>query len=173
MSHFAEWLSTTALSVFLQVHNAWAIPVIQSIHIVGITIIMGSVFMVMLRILGWAGTDQTLMQTTRRFGPWFTGAMGLQLITGILMVIAEPMRELVNFSFWLKMLLVAAGVTLGATFLVKLPQHENEWEKTIINRRSIKSLAILAFVLWICVILLGRFIAYDHIWGAWSPATKA
>lgn len=124
MSHFAEWLSTTALSVFLQIHNAWAIPVIQSIHIVGITIIMGSVFMVMMRILGLACTDQTLMQTTRRFGPWFTGAMGLQLITGILMVIAEPMRELVNFSFWLKMLLVAVGVTLGATFLVKLPQHE-------------------------------------------------
>jgi hypothetical protein len=165
VSHFAEWLSTTALSVFLQVHNAWAVPVIQSIHIVGITIIMGSVFMVMLRILGWAGTDQTLMQTTRRFGPWFTGAMCLQLVTGILMVIAEPMRELVNFSFWLKMLLVAVGVTL--------PQHEEQWEKTLINRRSIKSLAVLAFVIWICVILLGRFIAYDHIWGAWSPATKA
>ena len=39
MKQFAEWLSTTSLSVFLQNHNSWAIPTIQSIHIVGIGVV--------------------------------------------------------------------------------------------------------------------------------------
>ena len=96
LKQFAEWLSTTSPSVFIQNHNAWVIPTIQSIHIVGIAVVMGSVFMIYLRILGWAGMDQTLRQTTNRFGPWLTGALWLLLATGILMVIGEPVRELVT-----------------------------------------------------------------------------
>ena len=149
------------------------IPTIQSIHIIGIGVVLGSVFMIDLRILGWAGTDQTLRQTTSRFGPWLTGALCLQLATGILMVIGEPVRELVNFSFWLKMFLVALGTLIAAIFLITLPKHQQQWDETLVNRRSIKSLAILTFLIWLCIIILGRLIAYDHVWGSWSPAPKA
>src|SRR5215468_940426 len=90
LKEFADWLSHTSLSVLIQNHNSWMIPTIQSIHIVGIGVVLASVFMVDLRILGWAGTDQTLRQTTNRFAPWLTGALYLMLATGILMVIGEP-----------------------------------------------------------------------------------
>jgi uncharacterized protein DUF6644 len=173
MKQFAEWLSTTSLSVFIQNNNAWAIPTIQSIHIVGIGVVMGSVFMIYLRILGWAGMDQTLRQTVNRFGPWLTGALYLLLATGILMVIGEPVRELVTFSFWLKMSLVAVSTLIAAVFQISLRKKERHWEEILIHRRSIQGLAILTFVIWACIIILGRLIAYDHVWGSWSPATKA
>ena len=173
MKQFAEWLSTTFLSVFIQNHNGWAIPAIQSIHIVGIAVVMGSVFMICLRILGWAGMDQTLRQTTNRFAPWLTGGLWLMLATGILMVVGEPVRELVTFSFWLKMLLVAISTLIAALFQSALRKRERLWEETLVNRRSIKGLAILTFLIWASIIVLGRLIAYDHVWGSWSPATKA
>ena len=173
MKQFADWLSTTFPSVFIQNHNSWVIPAIQSIHIVGIGVVMGSVLMIDLRILGWAGMDQTLRQTTRRFGPWLTAALCLMLATGILMVIGEPVRELVTFSFWLKMSLLAVGTLVAAIFQITLRKHERAWEETLVNRGSIKGLAILTFVIWACIIVLGRLIAYDHVWGSWSPATKA
>ena len=170
MNQFALWLSTTSPSVFIQEHNTWAIPTIQSIHIVGIAMVMGSVLMIDLRILGWAGTDQTLRQTARRFGPWLTGSLWLLLATGILMVIGEPVRELMTFSFWLKMALVAVGALVAAIFQGTLRRHEQRWEETLVHRRSIKLLAILTFLIWACIIVLGRLIAYDHVWGDWSPA---
>jgi hypothetical protein len=173
MKQFAEWLSTTFLSVFIQNHNGWVIPAIQSIHIVGIAVVLGSVFMIDLRILGWAGTDQTLRQTSRRFSPWLTAGLCLQLATGLLMVIGEPVRELVTFSFWLKMFLVAVSTVIAAIFQISLRKHEPRWEKTLVHRRSIKWLAMLTFLIWACIIILGRLIAYDHVWGSWSPATKA
>jgi len=172
VKHFAAWLSTTFPSVFIQEHNSWAIPTIQSIHIVGIAIVMGSVLMIDLRILGWAGMDQTLRQTASRFGPWLTGSLWLLLATGILMVIGEPVRELVTFSFWLKMALVASGTAVAVIFQAALRRHEQQWEGTLVHRPSIKGLAILTFLIWACIIVLGRLIAYDHVWGAWSPAVR-
>lgn len=169
MDRFADWLSKTSPSHTLRVHESWVIPGVQSIHIIGIAIIMGSVFMILLRILGWAGTDQTLRQTTDRFGPWLIGALLLQLVTGLVMIVAEPVRELVNFSFWAKMVFVAMGTALASVFLFMLSNHEQKWE-TLVNRRSIKSLAVMTFAIFLCIIVLGRLIAYDHIWGSWSPA---
>ena len=172
MKPFALWLSTTFPSVYIQEHNAWAIPLIQSIHIVGIAMVMGSALMIDLRILGWAGTDRTLRQTTGRFGPWLTGSLWVLLATGILMVIGEPVRELVTFSFWLKMALVAIGVLIAAIFQASLRRHDEPWEHSLVHRPSIKALAILTFLIWACIIVLGRLIAYDHVWGAWSPSAR-
>jgi len=149
------------------------IPTIQAIHIVGIGVVLGSAFMICLRILGWAGMDQTLRQTTTRFAPWLTSGLWLMLATGILMVIGEPVRELVTFSFWLKMFLVAVGTLIAVAFLRSLRKRERQWEEILVNRTSIRGLAILTFLILACIIILGRLIAYDHVWGSWSPATKA
>ena len=173
MNQFAEWLSRTSLSVFIQNHNSWVIPTIQSIHIVGIGVVLASVFMIDLRIMGWASLDQTMRQVTNRFGPWLTGALCLLLATGILMVIGEPVRELVTFSFWLKMFLVAVGTLIATIFQIALRNNEQHWEETLVKRASIKWLAIVTFLIWVAIIILGRLIAYDHVWGSWSPATKA
>jgi hypothetical protein len=133
-------------------------------------VVMGSVLMIDLRILGWAWADEALPETTRRFGPWLTGALWLLLATGILMVVGEPVRELVTFSFWLKMTLVAIGALDAAVFQRQLRRHEQHWENSLVHRRSIKALAVLTFLAWVCVIILGRLIAYDHVWGSWSPS---
>ena len=170
MTSFAKWLATTPPSVFLQNHNSWAIPAIQSIHIVGIAIVLGSVFMIHLRILGWAGMDQTLRQTTNRFGPWLTGSLSLMLATGILMVVGEPVRELITFSFWLKMFLVAAGTLIAVIFQRTVSKHEQRWEET---PGTVKCLAMFTFLIWVFIIVLGRLIAYDHVWGSWSPAARS
>lgn len=172
MTEFAEWLSRTYPSVWIQTHNSWAIPTIQSIHIVGIGIVLGSVFMVNLRILGLAGKDQTLRQTTDRFGPWLMWSLVALLTTGVLMVIGEPVRELVTFSFWAKMFLVAVGTLIAATFLKTLRKQDQHWEESLDKRLSIKLMSIVTFLVWVAVIVLGRLIAYDHIWGAWSPAHR-
>src|SRR6266581_7558968 len=119
MFQFAEWLSQTSLSLTIQTHE-WIIPTIQSIHIIAIGVVLASVFMIDLRILGWAGGDQSLLETTERFGPWFSGALALLFATGIVMVIGEPARELLAFSFWSKMCLVGIGTSVAAAFRVTL-----------------------------------------------------
>jgi len=167
-----EWLSQTPLSLAIQT-NRWVVPTIQSIHIVAIGVVVSSVFMIDLRVLGWAGRDQTLADTVARFGPWLTWSLAVLLVTGILMVVGEPARELLAFSFWLKMGLVAIGTVIATAFRIALRRHERRWEESIVDRRSTKSLAVATLIIWVGIIILGRLIAYDHIWGAWSMAPKA
>jgi hypothetical protein len=165
---FAEWLSLTTLSALIQTHNAWVIPTIQSIHIVAIGIVLTSVLMIDLRILGLAGHDQSLRETTDRFGPWLSGALLVLLLTGALMVVGEPRRELLSFSFWLKMFLVVVGTVIATVFKISLKSNATHWEQTPGSGRAVKSLAILTLLIWVCIVILGRLIAYDHVWGSWS-----
>jgi hypothetical protein len=170
LKEFAQWLAGTYPSVLIQQHNSWSIPVIQSIHIAAIAILVGSVFLIEARILGWAGGDQTLRQTTNRFGAWITGSLWVLLVTGILMVVGEPVRELVTFSFWAKMFLVAVGAVVAVVFLRSVRRNEVRWEDAA-QRGPAKFAALITCLMWVSIIILGRLIAYDHIWGSWSPAT--
>jgi hypothetical protein len=171
VNHFIEWLSQTSLSLAVQRHE-WVIPTVQSVHIVAIGVVLGSAFMIDLRILGWAGRDQTLAQTTARFGPWLSWALCVLLVTGAALVVGEPARELLAFSFWLKMALVAIGAVLAMVFQRSVRRHEGRWEKALVNRQGIKVLAVVTFVIWVCVVVLGRLIAYDYVWGSWSMSLK-
>ena len=173
MNDFAVWLSTTAPSVFIQTHEVWMIPVIQSLHIIGIGLAVGAALMMTLRVLGWVGTDQTVLATQARFGPWLTGALCLLLASGGLLIVAEPVRELVTISFWVKMVFVATLTAMAVAFQASVHKEQQRWEQTLVQRRGVRLAAILVFVVLGCIILLGRLIAYDHIWGPLSPATKA
>lgn len=173
MNDFAVWLSTTVPSVFIQTHEGWMIPVIQSLHIIGIGLAVGSALMMTLRVLGWAGTDQTVLATQARFGPWLTGALCLLLASGGLLIVAEPVRELVTISFWVKMVFVATLTVMAVAFQASVRKQQQRWEQTLVRRPGVRLAAILVFVVLGCIILLGRLIAYDHIWGPLSPATKA
>jgi hypothetical protein len=156
LTRFIGWLAQTSLSLTIQTHE-WVIPTIQSIHIAAISVALVSAFMIGFRVLEWTGTDQTLAETTARFWPWLAGSLLVLLVTGALMVVGEPARELLAFSFWLKMCLVVIGTAM------------TWW----IGRRSVKALTVVTLLIWIGIIFLGRLIAYDHIWGAWSMSPKA
>jgi uncharacterized metal-binding protein len=168
---FADWLSKTSLSLAISTHE-WVVPAVQSIHIIAIGGVLASVFMIDLRILGWAGRDQTLTQTATRFGPWLSWALCVLLLTGAAMVVGEPARELLALSFWLKMGLVVIGTAVAVLFQRSLRRYQVQWETTLVHRQSIKALAILTLLTWISVAILGRLIAYDYVWGSWSRPLK-
>lgn len=166
MKEFAEWLADTPPSLFIQEHYLWMIPGLQSIHIAAVAMVVGSLLLLNLRIVGITGGDMTLRETAERYGPWVKGSLLVLLATGSLLVVGEPARELLTFSFWAKMVLVAIGATMAAflqrTLATSETAHQQAW---------VRVFAVLALVIWMCVIFLGRLIAYDHIWGSWSPAS--
>jgi hypothetical protein len=171
MEGVATWISHTPPSVFIQTNEAWIIPTIQSIHIAGIGVVLACVLMMSLRVLGYSGMDQSVAQTQQRFGPWLIGAVWLLLGTGILMIVGEPERELVTFSFWAKMTLVVVGLVIAFLFKRSLQAHR-DWEHDVGTHAPVRALAIATPLVWLAIVFLGRLIAYDHIWGALSPSTR-
>ncbi len=167
-----DWIQATPPSLLLQKNEAWFIPIMQSIHIAGIGVVLGCVLMMSLRVLGFAWTDSSVQQTQQRFGPWLTGALWLLLATGLLIILCEP-RALVTFSFWAKMTLVAIGALVAWLFQRSVRARAAAWEDDLVRRGPVKAMAIFALVIWVGVIFLGRFIAYDQVWGKLSPSAVA
>lgn len=169
MINLSKWLSETWISQAVQ-NTEWVVPTTQSIHIVLIGLIAASVFMVAARILGWISTDQPISGVSRRYLPWIWGAAVGLLLTGIILVLSEPARELLSLSFWVKMSLLLVGLLSTFFFQISIERNPEYWAAGSICSPGIKLAAIGMLLLWLGIIFLGRAIAYDIIvWGALSP----
>jgi hypothetical protein len=148
------WIYASPLSTAIR-DILWVIPTVQSIHIIAITVLFGSALVSDLRLAGVLVSDEPMRGVVRRYYPWMRNALIVLLMTGLLMIIAEPDRVLVNTTFWLKMALVvtAFGLTLWLRRpLLRAPDNGDP--------RPIKALAWLSIGLWCVVIICGRWIAY-------------
>lgn len=148
------WLYATPLSTAIR-DILWVIPTVQSIHIIAITVLFGSALASNLRLAGVLASDEPLRGVVRRYYPWMRNALIVLLFTGLIMIIAEPDRVLVNTTFWLKMALVVTAFTL--TLLLRRPLLRAADTPA---PRPIKALAWVSIGLWCVVIICGRWIAY-------------
>ncbi len=172
MKEFGEWLAATGPSDWIRLQQAWLIPTVQSIHILALAIAFGSVFLISLRVLGLVGKDQTVRQVNRRFFPWLHAAMYVLLASGLVMLVGEPVRQLMAFSFWLKMSLLAVGLTTAIVFTNAVRRHETTWDEQLAQKGAVRAGAVVTILVWMGVIVCGRLIAYDHIWGSLSGVTQ-
>ncbi len=158
MEQLIHWISDTALSQAIQNYE-WAVPTIQSIHILGVCVVLSSVGMIMLRLMGWAGTRTSVADTAGRYIPWLWGALVVLACTGVLLIIGEPHRELTNIMFQIKMLLVLCAIAVIAVFQASTRRHPGFWNREPETAR-IKMMAVGALVLFFAIAVAGRWIAY-------------
>ncbi|URM26112.1 hypothetical protein LLY42_19410 [Pseudomonas frederiksbergensis] len=152
------WIYASPLSTAIR-DILWVIPTVQSIHILAITVLFGSAVISDLRLAGVFATDEPLRGVVRRYYPWMRNALLVLLFTGLIMIIAEPDRVLVNSTFWLKMALVVSAFTL--TLLLRRPLLRPADDAQRDGKPSfVRALAWLSIGLWCVVIICGRWIAY-------------
>lgn len=173
MLDFAEWLQATSVSVTIQ-SVGWVIPLLQSIHILMIGIVFVSILMIALRVLGRLRLEQSFGAVWSRFAPWMWSGLIVMAATGLLLVIGEPVRQFTSLSFWLKMVLLAAGVASAIAFRRSLGSATAAGHDEPTFSPAARSAAIATVVLWLAIIFLGRAIAYDvEVWGALSLSAGA
>jgi hypothetical protein len=173
---FADWLQSTPLSVGIQ-SVPWIIPVVQSIHILMIGLVFVSILMIALRVLGRMGTDQSLADVVARFAPWMWGGLAVMTLTGLMLVVGEPVREIMSLSFRLKMVLILVAVLSALAFSRAMARAAvivgAGGAPTAEYSSAAKAAAIATVALWLAIIFLGRAIAYDvEVWGPLSLAPR-
>ena len=159
LDRFCEWLKVTPFSVALQ-STSWAVPLVQTVHILAIGALIGSGLMLALRTLGWIATDQTLASATLRFMRVIWGSLPVLFVSGILMISAEPARSLENPAFWLKILLLFFSCAVSVGYQKPLHKNPDFWESSRARRRFGQLVAFVSLALWVAVIFSGRWIAY-------------
>jgi hypothetical protein len=148
LEDLVQWLTSLPLNRTIR-RTAWAIPLLQTIHILATAIVLSSVVMLDLRVWGGA-RSHTSIESAQRFAPWIWIAMVLLIVTGIGLVIAAPRRMLLDGSFQVKMLLMAMAVPLTVALQVAV-------RRALPDMRTVVGImGVSVLLLWIVVTFLGH-----------------
>jgi hypothetical protein len=158
VAQFAKSLYGTPISTILR-EVAWAVPAVQSIHIIAIAAVIGAAIVMDLRLAGVLATDETPRTVVRRHLPWMWSGLGFLLASGMVLGLAEPYRVLMNPIFWTKMALVLTGFVLTLLFRYPIlnPDYQIEHARAA---ALIKPMAWASLAIWVAVVFCGRWIAY-------------
>jgi uncharacterized membrane protein len=156
--HLIAWLEKTELSQTIQI-IPWIIPLTQTIHILAIAAVIGSMGLLDLRVLGLAARGQSLPSVRKRLLPWMWRALIVLFLSGCILVIGEPGRSLANPIFQVKMLLVLIAIVTSVLFARSLRTVDAAGDEA---RAPVfaKMAAFVSLLLWICIVFAGRWIAY-------------
>ena len=155
-----SWLAATPLSVAIGSVN-WLTPAVQCVHIVAIAALMACMTMSNLRVLGVVGREDSLAGFTRRYGAWIWPALLVLLVSGSVLVVGEPRRELQNKIFVTKMALVAAAAAMTLALQLPLRRDQAFWDGAGRVRLS-QAIALASILAWVAIIFAGRWIAYTQ-----------
>ncbi len=156
MNELMEWLQNTPLAV--SVSEDW-FPWIESLHVVCLAAVAGSIFLVDTRLLGLTSRNLRFTYISDKLLPWTWTAFIGAAITGTLMFIAGATNYAHNTPFLVKMcLLVAAGLNMLYFQYVTFRSVQN-WD-TGRPIPAARAAGAISLTLWCLVIGFGRWIGF-------------
>lgn len=139
-------------------NSAWAFPFLQSWHFIGMTMLLGVVGAIDLRVLGVARAVP--LAPLHRFLPLAFIGFFINLITGICFFCHDPRVYAPNISFRIKMLLIVIAGLNALWFRLGVFLDLERWGPGIEASRLAKVISGLSIVIWLAVITAGRYIAF-------------
>ncbi len=159
IQHFCDWLASTWLSQ-LFANLGWFVPTVQTIHILSIAAVITMLAVMNFRLLSLTRSGPALHSLAGGYVPWVWRFLIVLLVSGILLTITEPVRELMNSSFRLKMLLVIVLVVLTSLFSSPLRKDPQYWSASSGRRVLGRAIALASLILCVSIVAAGRLIAY-------------
>lgn len=159
ISQFCDWLEATPVSQTFQ-GLTWFVPSVQTVHILSIAVVMTSVGTLDFKLLGISGRAQSLAVMVSGLMPWIWSALVILLITGALLTVTEPSRELLNLAFRAKMLMVLAMAAILVLLQRRLRDDPDYWSRSPRRRGAARAIGAISLLLVVCIVVAGRWIAY-------------
>ncbi|MBV8842122.1 MAG: hypothetical protein JO307_04850 [Bryobacterales bacterium] len=155
-----QWLESSALASTIR-DGLLLFPLLESIHVIGLALVFGTIAIIDLRLLGAASAERPFKRMASDILKWTWAAFALTAVTGALMFITNADVYYHNFYFRTKMLLlVLAGINM-ASFELTLGRAVHRWDKAPSAPPAGKAVAILSLAIWISVIFAGRLIGFS------------
>src|SRR5262252_153690 len=137
--------------------SLYLFPLIESCHVLGLTMVFGTIAIIDLRLLGIASTRRSFRKVDSDVLKWTWAAFGLTVLTGSLMFITNAGVYYHNFFFRTKMVMLAlAGINM-VIFELSAGRTIHRWDKAPAAPLIGRTTAVFSLVIWITIIFLGRW----------------
>ena len=137
----------------------WLYPAVETVHIVGIAILVGSIAVLDLRLLGFSRAIP-VRRLAAHVLPWSIGSFVLILPTGMALFVAHASELIGKPVFALKICLIMAAGINAAVFHAGVFRSAGQWDVDTAPPPMARAAAALSLLLWFSVIACGRLLAY-------------
>jgi hypothetical protein len=156
---FLKWIEATGLATRIR-DSFFLFPLLESMHVLGLALVFGTIAIIDLRLLGLASTQRSFTRMASDILKWTWGAFALTALTGALMFTTNAGVYYHNFFFRTKMLLlVLAGINM-LIFELTAGRTIHRWDKAPSAPPVGRAVGALSIALWIAVIFMGRIIGF-------------
>jgi hypothetical protein len=156
---FLEWLQALPLAVFIH-KTPWAFTTIEVIHVFAVSLVLGTIMIVDLRLLGLASTKRPFAELSRQVLPFTWAAFVVAVIAGLLLFISRATEYFVNTAFWIKMsLIVLAGINMMIFEFITV-RGVQKWNLNRTPPPPARLAGGISIACWILVVVLGRTISF-------------
>ena len=153
------WLEASPMGTFVA-GSDWAFPTIESIHVIAIVTVVGSIAVMDLRLLGAASRDHAVTLLSRDTLPWTWGAFVVAAISGLLLFTSKAHIYAIDPWFIAKMaVMLLAGISM-AIFHATTWKAVHNWDSDCEIPTAGKVAAGLSLFFWVIVIFCGRLIGF-------------
>ncbi len=165
-----EFLSSIGhnTGIFAFMNTQWGWPAIESLHFIGLTLLLGTVGLFDLRLLGVGrGIEIAALHS---LVPWGVAGFCLNVTTGFMFLVSDPGQYVYNPAFQMKLLaMLIAGTNLLVFYTLLAPQVR-ALPNAVVVPRSARLVALVSLLCWIAVISFGRLITFyrpPEFWCFW------
>ena len=155
MHEFYNWVESTDFSIWVRESGSlWSYPSILTLHTVGLGILVGFNWAVDLRLLGFA--RHVPVKSLERFFPVMWFGFWINLISGIVLLIADATTKMTSWVFGVKMIFVL----LGMIVLRKIQLSIFDGKDLAVLPSNARILAGISVACWVLATTAGRLMAY-------------
>jgi hypothetical protein len=141
-------------------NSLYLFPLIESAHVIGLTLVFGTILIIDLRLLGLASTSRSFSAIASDVFTWTWLAFAVTVTTGALMFVTNASTYYGNTYFRAKMaLLVLSGLNMLA-FELTARRSVRSWDRHAAAPVAGKTVAAISLAIWIGVIFLGRWVGF-------------
>jgi hypothetical protein len=157
MDPYVLWLRDTTVSHWIR-YYPWVWPTCETLHFVGLSLLLGFVGIVDARHLGAQAAVPN--RAIRRLPPWGIAGFAINLVTGMIFIVGAPDQYANNPAFYLKLLfLLIAGVNALA-FEIRVGPRANAIGAMTRTPAAFKIAGAVSLVSWLMVLYWGRMLPF-------------
>lgn len=154
-----ESIQYSSLGIFIA-ESTWAFPTIETLHVIALVTVLGTIFVMDLRLLGVASTNYPITAMSKDTLKWTWAGFVMAAITGTLLVISKTSSYVINPFFMGKMVLLAiAGLNMLYFHRVTW-KTVSEWDTSPVVPLGAKVAGITSLIFWIVIVFFGRAIGF-------------
>lgn len=157
-----EWIANTSVSVGIR-ESIWTYPIIESVHVLGLTLFLGLLLLWDTRLLGFVLRRVPVSALWRQLSPWIAFGAIIITISGTLLFWSDPVKFYGNIFFRVKVVALVLAAANALAYHLGIERRLVEWD-TATTPRAAKIAGATSIAVWTVVVVVGRLIAYN-----WFP----